>query len=309
MRKRTLKQIISWFDNQDNQTDNVSEQVNYLRVVPFILLHASALSIIWVGWSPIAVIIAITFYLLRMVGITVFYHRYFAHKTFKTGRITQFIFALIGSSSTQRGPLWWASHHRHHHHYSDQEQDVHSPKKGLFWSHMGWFLADKHFITRLDLIPDFARFRELMFLDRFDTLVPIACAVMMFILGVILNALFPELGTNGWQMLVWGYVISTIVLLHATFCINSMAHKLGSRRFNTPDTSRNNFALALITLGEGWHNNHHRFPNSSRHGLKWWEVDLGYYLILGLEKLGLVWQVNHGPNQQKIQRIIKQEQN
>ena len=313
---RFLTTILNWFDsyaeaNDDDRLDKdkLSKEkissLNWLRIIPFLILHLACFAVIWVGWSPIAIIIAISFYALRMIGITAFYHRYFAHKAFKAGRATQFIFALIGSAATQRGPLWWASHHRHHHHYSDTDKDIHSPKKGFFWSHVGWFLSDKHFKTRLDLIPDFAKFKELVILDRFDILVPLACSILMYLLGVLLNILFPSLGTSGLQMLVWGYVISTVVLLHATLSINSFAHKVGSRRFKTSDTSRNNFLLAIITFGEGWHNNHHQFPSSARQGIRWWEVDLSFYLIKVMERIGLVWSVKPGPNEVQINRALE----
>jgi len=325
-----IKKIINWFDsyagddplqdsdvkpladkepsaNKEPSSGTTQESLNWLRIAPFVLLHIACLSVIWVGWSPIALIVAVLFYALRMVGITAFYHRYFAHKAFKTGRVTQFIFALIGAAATQRGPLWWASHHRHHHHYSDTDQDVHSPKKGFIWSHMVWFLSDKHFKTRLDLIPDFARFKELIFLDRFDILVPLLCLVFMYVLGALLNTAFPSLGTSALQMLVWGYVISTIALLHATLCINSLAHKVGSRRFKTTDTSRNNFTLALLTFGEGWHNNHHQFPHSARQGIRWWEIDISFYVIKCMEKLGLVWNVKPGPNKAQIERALNKQ--
>lgn len=312
MEKNSLRKIINWFDSyaeadqQSAEANTSLEQLNWLRIIPFIVLHLACGAILWVGWSSIAVIVAIAFYAIRMIAITAFYHRYFAHKTFKTNRIAQFIFAVIGSAATQRGPLWWASHHRHHHYYSDTDDDVHSPKKGLFWSHMGWFLSNKHFKTRLDLIPDFARYRELVLLDRFDVLIPIICMLLLYGLGSLLAALAPELGTNGLQMLVWGYVISTVVLLHMTLCINSMAHRLGTRRFNTEDTSRNNFLLAIFTFGEGWHNNHHRFPNSARQGLKWWEIDISYYCIKSLEKLGVVWNVKTGPTSLQIEKALKE---
>ena len=313
---RVLTTIINWFDSyaeandhgsfdKDSQGREQTSSLNWLRIVPFLILHLACFSVIWVGWSPVAIIVAISFYALRMVGITAFYHRYFAHKAFKTGRLTQFIFALIGSAATQRGPLWWASHHRHHHHYSDTDKDIHSPKKGFFWSHVGWFLSDRNFKTRLDLIPDFAKFKELIILDRFDILVPITCLVLMYLLGIVLNIFFPSLGTSGLQMLVWGYVISTVVLLHATLSINSFAHKIGSRRFKTSDTSRNNLLLAIITFGEGWHNNHHQFPSSARQGIRWWEIDLSFYLIKAMEKVGLVWSVKPGPNEIQINRALK----
>ena len=301
--------IINWFDSyaepiESNNTHS-NENPNWLRVLPFIALHIACLGVFWVGWSPVAVVAAILFYALRMFGITAFYHRYFAHKSFKTNRFYQFLFALIGSASAQRGPLWWASHHRHHHYYSDTEQDIHSPHKGFVWSHMGWFLSNKFFKTRLDLIPDFARYKELVLLDRFDILIPIICLFVFYGLGVAMESYAPNLGTNGWQMLIWGYVISTVVLLHMTLCINSVAHRVGKRRFETTDSSRNSFLLAIVTFGEGWHNNHHRFPNSARQGLKWWEIDLSYYGIKALEKIGIVWDVKTGPSDKQIEKALK----
>lgn len=310
LQKNLFRKIVNWFDSyaetgdQISESNSLKEQPNWLRIFPFIILHLSCFTIIWVGWSPVAVLVAIAFYAIRMVGITAFYHRYFAHKAFQANRVTQFVFAIIGSAATQRGPLWWASHHRHHHYFSDTEDDVHSPNKGLYWSHMGWFMSDRYWKTRLDLIPDFARFKELVLLDRFDILVPVICMILLYCLGAGLATWAPELGTNGLQMLVWGYVISTIVLLHATLCINSLAHRRGTRRFATKDSSKNNLLLALITFGEGWHNNHHRFPNSARQGLLWWEIDISYYLIKGLEKLGLVWNVKHGPSISQIEQAI-----
>ena len=311
---RFFNTVINWFDsyaqNKNSPTTpntarvNQEESLNWLRIVPFLLLHLACFAVIWVGWSPIAIIVAISFYVLRMVGITAFYHRYFAHKTFQTSRFMQFIFALIGSAATQRGPLWWASHHRHHHHYADTNEDVHSPIKGFFWSHMGWFLSDKNFKTRLELIPDFARFKELILLDRFDIFIPMACLAIMYLLGTILNYFYPNWGTSGLQMMIWGYVISTVVLLHATLSINSFAHRFGSRRFETKDTSRNSLLLALITFGEGWHNNHHQFPHSARQGLRWWEIDMSFYIIKLMEKIGLVWNVKPGPNKVQIARAI-----
>ena len=308
MAHKTRQSIVNWFDSYaETDGENTSDKPNWLRVFPILVLHAACIGVIWVGWSPTALIVAALFYVIRMIGITAFYHRYFAHKTFKAGRITQFIFALIGSAATQRGPLWWASHHRHHHYHSDTELDVHSPKTGVFWSHIGWFLSDKHFKTRLDLIPDFARFKELVFLDRFDMVVPILCVLFMYLLGLGINHWFPHLGTSGLQMVIWGYIISTVVLLHATLCINSLAHRVGTRRFKTDDndTSRNNTFLALITFGEGWHNNHHRFPNSARQGLRWWELDLSYYLIKSMEKVGLVWNVKAGPTEKQIAQALR----
>ena len=296
--------IIRWFDSSAVEDSN-EDKIDWTRIVPFILLHLAVIAVFWVGWSAIAVIFALAFYALRMFGITAFYHRYFSHKTFKTSRTAQFIFALIGASATQRGPLWWASNHRHHHVHSDKATDIHSPKqRGFLWSHMGWFLSKKNFKTNFERIQDFAQFPELKWIDRFDIVVPFVFAVFTFILGVLLNWLSPELGTNGWQMFTWAYVISTIMVFHGTFLINSLAHVIGTRRFKTRDDSRNNFILALITFGEGWHNNHHKFPGSAKHGLHCWEIDLSYYGLWMLEKLGIIWDVNKGPNKEQIQRAL-----
>jgi stearoyl-CoA desaturase (delta-9 desaturase) len=258
--------------------------------IPFILLNLSVLFVFVVGVSWIAVAVAVALYVIRMFGITAVYHRYFAHRTYKASRPVQFALAFLGNTATQRGPLWWASHHRHHHATSDTPEDAHSPlQEGGFWnSHMGWWGRRKYVAPRLDLVKDLTKFPELVFLDRFDTIAPILTGVFTFVLGVALAHWFPGLGTNGWQMLVWGFVVSTVVLFHGVATINSLAHVFGARRFKTSDDSRNNFWLDLITLGEGWHNNHHHYPNSARQGFYWWEIDLSYYGLKVLEKLGLV---------------------
>ncbi|MBL7685336.1 MAG: acyl-CoA desaturase, partial [Deltaproteobacteria bacterium] len=236
-------------------------------------------------------------YALRIFVITGFYHRYFSHKTFKTSRVAQFIFALLGGLCVQRGALWWAAHHRNHHRYSDEPQDPHSPKQyGFWWAHMGWITNKSNFPTRLKLVPDLAKYPELMWLNRFDLVVPVLFAVSLYVGGILLQKFFPHLGTSGGQMLVWGFFISTVFLFHATGTINSLAHRWGSRRFETKDTSRNNFWLALLTFGEGWHNNHHEYPATPRQGFYWWEIDLTYYLLKVLEKLGIIWDLKPVPS-------------
>ena len=296
--------FIKWIDSNAVEESN-DDTIDWSRIIPFIVLHLSIFAVFWVGWSPIALGLAIFFYALRMFGITAFYHRYFSHKTFETSRATQFIFAIIGASATQRGPLWWASNHRHHHVHSDKPSDIHSPKQtGFLWSHMGWFLSKKNFKTNFERIQDFAKFPELIWLDRFDVVVPFLFALLTFSLGYFLNLFFPSLGTSGWQMFIWAYVISTIFVFHGTFVINSLAHVIGKRRFKTRDESKNSFILALITFGEGWHNNHHKFPGSARQGLHWWEIDLSYYGLLILEKLGIIWDMNKGPSKEQIHSAI-----
>jgi stearoyl-CoA desaturase (delta-9 desaturase) len=270
--------------------------INWVATIPFIGLHLMALSVVWVGWSPVAVLVAAALYWLRMFAVTGFYHRYLSHRSYKTSRWFQFLFALLGNASAQKGPLWWAAHHRHHHQYSDEEQDVHSPsQRGFLYAHLGWIFDRSNASTRLRLVPDLARFPELRALDRFDVLVPILLGTCCFALGVLLEAEAPSLGTTGMQMLVWGFFVSTVCLAHSTFTINSLSHLFGKRRFATTDTSRNNFALALLTFGEGWHNNHHFYPTSTRQGFYWWEIDLTYYGLYLLSKLGLIWDLKRVP--------------
>jgi len=283
-----------------------ANKVDWLRVLPFVLLHLACFSVIWVGASWFAVLFAIALYGLRMFAITGFYHRYFSHKAFRTSRIGQFIFAVLGSTAVQRGPLWWASQHRHHHAYSDRHEDAHSPvQHGFLWSHMGWFLSDAHFSTKTERVKELAIFPELRFLDRFDVLVPMVFAISIYALGDWLETVAPQLGTNGWQLLVWGFVISTVVLYHATFSVNSLAHAWGNRRYETTDHSRNNLWIAILTLGEGWHNNHHHFPGSARQGFYWWEIDFTYYGLRLLAACGLIWDLRVVPATIREARQIK----
>ena len=160
---------------------------------------------------------------------------------------------------------------------------------------MGWFLTQGGFRPDLKRVGDLLRYPELRWLDRFDIAVPVLLATGLFITGEWLEASRPALGTDGWQMLVWGFFISTVVLYHATYTINSLSHRFGSRRFETGDDSRNNWLLALVTLGEGWHNNHHHYPGSARQGFYWWEIDLTYYGLRVLAALGLIGRLKPVP--------------
>jgi stearoyl-CoA desaturase (delta-9 desaturase) len=287
-----ITSVLRWFDSESGLakiSQDDEKRVDWLRIIPFIVLHGMCLAVIWVGWSWTAVMVALLLYLVRMFAITGFYHRYFSHKSFKTNRFWQFIFGAMGNASVQRGPLWWAAHHRHHHRFTDQEQDVHSPSRhGFWWSHIGWLTSRANFPTKYKYVAEWAKYPELRWLNRFDTVIPILLALALYIFGALLERFAPHLGTNGMQMLVWGFFISTTVLFHATVTINSFDHMYGSRRYNTPDTSRNNALLALITLGEGWHNNHHHFAVSARQGFFWWEIDMTYYFLVFMSWLGIV---------------------
>lgn len=268
--------IAAWFDADARPAATDPRRIDWLRQLPFLAIHAGCLALPWVGVSAAAVGVAIALYALRMFAITAFYHRYFAHHAFRTGRVAQCVFALLGASAAQRGPLWWASHHRHHHVHSDQPQDSHSAlQHGFAWSHLGWFMADGNFRTRTELVKSFAAFPELRFIDRFDALVPLLLVAGLYAAG-------------GLQWVVWGFCVSTVLLYHATFSINSLAHRFGSRRYATRDGSRNNAWLALLTFGEGWHNNHHHYPASARQGFFWWEIDLSWYGLKLLALLGIV---------------------
>ena len=269
---------------------------SFLSSLPFWGVHAACLLVIWTSWSWIAVLTCVAMYGVRMFGITAVYHRYFAHRTYKTSRPVQFLLAVLGTSAVQKGPLWWAAHHRHHHRYADTDQDIHPPTvMGFWWSHVGWILSNKYVATKMDAIRDFAKFPELRFLNRYHLVTPITLAVKLFLFGWLLNHYSPRLQTSGLQMLTWGFFVSTTLLYHGTFTINSLAHVFGRRRFQTNDTSRNSFVLSLITLGEGWHNNHHRFPASERQGFYWWEVDITHYVLRVMAWMHLVWDLREPP--------------
>ena len=232
----------------------------------------------WTGVTKTAVVIFLVLFWGRMFFITGGYHRYFAHRSYKTGRVFQFILAFGGTMAVQKGPLWWAGNHRLHHRYSDTDADLHSPIKGFWWSHMGWILSEKSSPTPTDDISDFAKYPELRFLNDKDWIGPVTLAVICMAIG-------------GWSGLVLGFFVSTVVLWHATFLVNSLAHVMGRRRFVTHDTSRNSAIIAALTMGEGWHNNHHHYPASARQGFYWWEYDVSYYILRVLAALRVVHSV------------------
>ena len=305
--KFELKSVIRWFDSGYHPTeyDNAEDQVDLARCISMIILHIGCFGVIWVGWSWFAVSLAVVLYFTRMFAITGFLHRYFSHRTFKANRLMQFIFAVLASTAVQRGPLWWASHHRKHHQESDTEDDVHSPHAdGFLWSHIGWITSTKNFSTDNKRVRDFARYPELVFLDRFDVLVPLLMAGGLYFMGEWAGMTWPSLATTGPQLLVWGFFVSTTILFHGTSTINSMAHIFGNQRFNTGDKSKNNFWLALITLGEGWHNNHHYYMHSARQGFYWWEIDPTYYGLRLMSWLGMIHDLKPVP-----QRVLEQGRN
>ncbi|MDR3477276.1 MAG: acyl-CoA desaturase [Gammaproteobacteria bacterium] len=289
--KETLQSLHKWFTNQNlyDETVAIPDKIDWVRALPFILLNLSCLLVFCVGFSWVAFTTALALYFIRVFSIGAFYHRYFSHRAYKANRFWQFIFAVMGASAAQRGPLWWATHHRQHHMFADTKEDPHSPiQHGFLWSHTGWFLSKKNYYYNAERVTDLTRYPELVFLDRYDGLVPAVLALSLFLVGVLLNHVAPSLGTTGSQMLVWGFSISTIAVFHTTVSINSISHRFGKRRFQTKDNSHNSWILALLTLGEGWHNNHHHYPAAARQGFMWWEIDITFYMLKLLEKLHII---------------------
>jgi stearoyl-CoA desaturase (delta-9 desaturase) len=298
----TIVRVIGqWLDSDYRRSEapdpaTLPEKVNWERTLPFIFLHLGCLAVFWVGMNPTVVIAAVLLYLVRMFAITGFYHRYFSHRTFKTSRAGQFFFAVLANSSMQRGPLWWAATHRHHHQHSDEECDAHSPvHHGFLWSHIGWLTSMKNFPTDYRRVADLKKFPELVFLNRFDQIVPFFFGLTMLILGWLLERFAPSLGVTTGQFFVWTFFISTTALLHGTLFINSLAHVWGRRPYDTDDESRNSFLLSILTLGEGWHNNHHRYPHTARQGFRPLEIDPTYYGLKILAWLGLIWDLKPVP--------------
>lgn len=297
---KPFKAVLCWFDTSARENpdkdDPEAETIDYFRGIPFFAMHFACLAVFWVGWSWTAVSVAIALYVIRMFAITGFYHRYFSHKTFETSRLGQFAFGVLGNAAVQRGPLWWASNHRHHHQHSDTEEDAHSPVVHSFlWSHVWWILARSRANTNVKAVQDLAKYPELRFLDRFDFLVPLLLAFSLALLGYSLERWAPQLGATTGQLVVWGFFISTVVLFHCTCTINSLSHLFGTKRFKTKDQSRNNALLAIITMGEGWHNNHHRYSKSTRQGFYWYEYDVTYYILVMMSWVGIIWNIKPVP--------------
>jgi stearoyl-CoA desaturase (Delta-9 desaturase) len=270
-------------NKNDAPTANFHDDIIYPSSVPFVLLHLACFAAIWTGITLQAVLICIVLYWLRIFAIGSGYHRYFSHRSYATSRVYQFILAFVCQTTAQKSVLWWAAKHRHHHLHSDTEADVHSPRHtGFLYSHLGWIFARRHDTVDFVKIADFARYPELMWLHRLEVWPAVALGFVCYLIG-------------GWSGLVVGFCWSTVLVYHATFCINSLAHVHGRKRYVTGDDSRNNWLLAIFTMGEGWHNNHHAYQSSVRQGFKWWEYDPTFYLLTLLSWVGLVWDLKHPP--------------
>lgn len=272
-------------DGHGHGHDEPHNDIVYPDAIPFVLVHLACLGILWSGVTTTALVICVSLYLVRMFAITGGFHRYFSHRSFKTSRAFQFVLAFVGQMSAQKGVLWWSAIHRHHHRHSDTEHDVHSPRHaGFLFSHVGWIFSPQKNEADYGTIKDFTRFPELVFLDRYPHVPAVALAVGVFLLA-------------GWPGLFVGFFLSTVLLYHGVFAINSLAHVVGKQRYVTGDDSRNNWWLAIITLGEGWHNNHHAYQSSTRQGFRWFEIDITYYILKAFSWVGLVRDLRAPPEE------------
>ncbi|MEO0574902.1 MAG: fatty acid desaturase [Pseudomonadota bacterium] len=265
-----------------------NRQANAVKIA-MVVFHIACLGAIFTGASTVAISVALIMYLIRAFGITAGFHRMLAHRSFKASRPVQFVLTLFGSLAVQGGPLWWVAHHRTHHRYTETDKDIHSPRTQGFWNaHMGWMMKAESFLENGANARDLHRFPELKFLQRNYATIIIGQMAAMFVLGVTLNYIDPTLGTSGLQMLVWGFFISTVALWHATFMVNSVCHRWGGQPHDAKDDSTNNWIVGILAIGEGWHNNHHKFPYSARHGLRWWQFDLTWIVLRIMAALRLI---------------------
>lgn len=292
-----LASLSAWIDNQQAECSiNNSSTINWIRCLPFLLLHLSLGLVLFIKISIAGVVICFLSYFIRMFAITGFFHRYFSHKTFSTTKSIEIIFAFIGTCSAQRGPIWWASHHRAHHKHSDTPQDQHTPIHHSFLrSHMGWFMSNKNFHVQKNYVKDLEKKPHLQLIDRFDGIIPLIYLAILAIIGYCFEH-YTHVQLTPFSAMFWGFSVSTILLLHATFAINSIGHLFGNRTYNTMDESRNNLVLALITLGEGWHNNHHHWPISAKQGFHWQQIDISYWMLCLMKKLHLISDIKNIPN-------------
>jgi stearoyl-CoA desaturase (delta-9 desaturase) len=269
---------------ESTNSQPLEHRVQWLAMLPFWGAQITAVvGVLLSGWSWTGLGLALALYFVRMFGLTAGFHRYFAHRSYKTSRPFQFVLALLGSTATQKGVLWWAAHHRAHHKYSDTPRDIHSVRQhGFWWAHVKWILVRSYVLTDIDRIKDFARFPELRWLNRYHLVPPLLLAGTLVLAG-------------GWWALLWGFFVSNTLLWHGTFCVNSLAHAFGRRRYQTSDDSRNSLLIALFTLGEGWHNNHHHYQRSERQGFYWWEIDITHYLLRVLGAVRLVKDLHAPP--------------
>ena len=272
--------------------------------IGFALIHLAPIMVLWTGVTAFDWFVCIFLYFFRMFFITGGYHRYFSHRTFKTSRFFQFFLAFMAQTSLQKGVLWWAAHHREHHKHSDEPDDPHSSKIYGFWySHVGWIIGPDYKKTRFDLIKDFTKYPELVWLNNKHLIPPFVLMLLVFVIGGWVNGgSLATIHLHGWSTLFIGFFLSTAILFHGTFSINSLMHMIGKPRYDSQDESKNSMMLALVTMGEGWHNNHHYYQSSVRQGFFWWEIDITFYILKLLSWMGLVWDLRPVPDHIKYSK-------
>ena len=287
---------------KQNRIEQGREDYHTKSIVIFAILHLLPLGAIWLGTHWMDWVICGALYFIRMFFITGVYHRYFSHRSYKTSRVFQFILAWMAQTSMQKGVLWWAGNHRVHHRHSDEFEDPHSNKLyGFIYSHLGWIMANTFKKTKFNVIGDYAKFKELRWLNKNHVIPPLTLLAIVFLFGgfFLSDGTMNDFLLRGSSAALIGFMLSTIILYHGTYSINSLMHMIGSRRYNTTDKSRNNLILALITLGEGWHNNHHHYMASARQGFFWWEIDITYYILRVMSFFGLIWDLVPVPDHAK----------
>jgi stearoyl-CoA desaturase (delta-9 desaturase) len=256
---------------------------NTITLLFMIVFHAGAIAaLFFFNWKAVAVA-AVLYFVGINLGICLGYHRLLTHRGYKVPRLLKYFLVTCGTLTLEGGPLYWVVNHRVHHQLTDRHGDPHTPREGGWWSHAGWVIYGKGLSSQPELLrkyaPDILADRYLMLLSEYHWVPLMLLAVILFAAG-------------GWPFVLWGIFFRVTLSLHATWLVNSATHMWGSRRFSTHDDSRNLWWVALLTGGEGWHNNHHAYPVSARHGLAWYEYDLNYYCIWLLGKLGLAKQIH-----------------
>ena len=280
------------------------ERLSLIVSLPFLSVHVGAVYALTISPSPFALFMVGLMYFIRMFGITAGFHRLFSHRSFKTNRLFQFFLAYAATCSAQMGPIWWASHHRHHHKYTEQIEDPHTPTlKGFFWAHVGWIMSPANSPTKEEYVGDLMKYPELKWLDKYHYFAPFSLVILLYGLGEFMAVNYAQYNTNGMELVLCGFFVSTVLLYHATFMVNSVCHVFGHRTYDTKDGSVNNFLVAILTLGEGWHNNHHAFPNSEKQGHKWYQIDISHYILWCLSKIGVVWKIRDVPDDSIKERL------
>ena len=280
------------------------EKLSLIVSLPFLSVHIGAIYALTISPSSFALFMVFLMYFIRMFGITAGFHRLFSHRSFKTNRAFQFFLAYAATCSAQMGPIWWAAHHRHHHKYTEQIEDPHTPTlKGFFWAHVGWIMSPVNSPTKEEYVGDLMKYPELKWLDKYHYFAPFSLVILLYGLGEFMAVNYAQYNTNGMELVLWGFFVSTVLLYHATFMVNSVCHVFGHRTYDTKDGSVNNFLVAILTLGEGWHNNHHAFPNSEKQGHKWYQIDISHYILWSLSKIGVVWKIRDVPDDSIKERL------